>query len=395
LKPTATKAAPESTARAVAPAKRDPAKKANAARQSSTARKQLSVTEIDELHADVQKCAEVAGLSYIVGEEPGLRRIRRGKGFSYRDESELPLTDIEVKARIAELAIPPAWRKVWICPSADGHILATGEDDKGRKQYIYHPKWRAVRDMLNFYRLILFSAHLSEIREHTASQLRRRTFDRDRMLAAMIRIIDLTNIRIGNEVYAEENDSYGLTTLTHKHVSVSGDDVHFAFPAKSGKAWDVTITDSGVARVVRLLLEQRGRRLFALEGKAVSSDELNQLLFELTGEHITAKNFRTWGGTLAAFTYLKNRLDSERPAEKVVVEAVDQAAEALGNTRTVARAHYVHPHVLETYTEHTFAPYLAQAKPRRLPGLHPDEQQLAAFLTELFEAEFTLLTTGR
>jgi len=353
----------------------------------------MTVEEINELHADAQKCAEVAGLVYVAADEPGMRRIRRGKGFSYLDHLRQPLTDAEVKTRITQLAIPPAWQKVWICPNADGHILATGEDDKGRKQYIYHPRWRAIRDMLNFYRLILFSGHLAEIREHTTGQLRRRTFDRDRMLAAMIRIIDLSNIRIGNEVYAEENDSYGLTTLTRKHVRVNGDTVSFAFPAKSGKPWDVTITDPGVARVVRQLLDQRGRRLFSLDGKAVSSEEINQLLFDLTGEHITAKNFRTWGGTLAAFTYLKNRLDSERAPEKVVIEAIDEAAEALGNTRTVARAHYVHPHVLETYTEHTFGDYLKQAKPRRVASLHPDEQQLAAFLVELFEAEFSLLST--
>jgi len=354
----------------------------------------LTVEEINELHADAEKCAEVAGLVYVLADHPGMGRVRRGKGFSYHDHQRQPLTDAEVKARITQLAIPPAWTKVWICPNADGHILATGEDDKGRKQYIYHPRWRAIRDMLNFYRLILFAAHLAEIREHTARQLRRRTFDRDRMLAAMIRIIDLTNIRIGNEVYAEENDSYGLTTLTRKHVRVRGDQISFAFPAKSGKPWDVTVTDPGVARVVDKLLAQRGRRLFSLDGKAVSSDELNQLLFSLTGEHITAKNFRTWGGTLAAFTYLKNRLDSERAAEKVVIEAVDEAAEALGNTRTVARAHYVHPHVLETYTEHTFGDYLDQAKPRPLKGLHSDERLLAAFLTELFDAEFSLLSTG-
>lgn len=368
-------------------------KKRTAKPADAVAGPSMTVEEINELHADAQRCAEVAGLVYVAGEEPGMRRIRRGKGFSYVDSLDQPLTDGEVKAWIAQLAIPPAWKKVWICPDVDGHILATGQDDKGRKQYIYHPKWRAVRDMLNFYRLILFSGHLAEIRAHTERQLRRRTFDRDRLLAAMIRIIDLTNIRIGNEVYAEENDSYGLTTLTHKHVSVRGDQISFAFPAKSGKAWDVSINDAGVARVVQRLLAQRGRRLFSLDGKAVSSDELNQLLFELTGEHITAKNFRTWGGTLAAFTYLKNRLDTERAAEKVVIEAVDEAAEALGNTRTVARAHYVHPHVLETYTEQTFGSYLRQAKAKPVAGLHPDEQLLAAFLVELFEAEFSLLAT--
>jgi DNA topoisomerase-1 len=353
----------------------------------------FSVDEINELHADVQRCAEVAGLTYISGEEPGMTRARRGKGFSYRDHRNQPLTDAELKARILELAIPPAWRKVWICPQPDGHILATGEDDRGRKQYIYHPRWRAIRDMLNFYRLILFANHLSEIRSHTTGQLRRRTLDRDRVLAAMIRIIDESYIRIGNESYAEENDSYGLSTLTRRHVAVHGDEISFNFPAKSGKAWDVSIDDRGVAKVVSALLAQRGRRLFSVDGKPIGSDEVNRVLFELTGEHITAKDFRTWGGTLAAFGYLEERLNSERPAEKVAIAAVDEAAEALGNTRTVARAHYVHPHVLETYTEHTFGDYLARSKPRPIAGLQPQEQRLAGFLTELFDTEFSLLST--
>ena len=354
----------------------------------------FTVADIDELHADVQRCAELAGLTYISGEEPGLTRARRGKGFSYRDHRDKALTDAEIKARIVELAIPPAWQKVWICPSAKGHILATGEDDRGRKQYIYHPRWRAVRDLLNFYRLILFAEHLSEIRSYTTQQLRRRTLDRDRVLAAMIRIIDLSYVRIGNESYAEENDSYGLSTLTRRHVKVTGDTVTFHFPAKSGRAADFRVTDRGVARVLEALLERRGRRLFSLDGKSIGSDEVNQLLLELTGEHITAKDFRTWGGTLAAFGYLESRLDSDRPAEREAVAAVDEAAEALGNTRSVARAHYVHPDLLETYTEHTFADYLARSKPCRWAGLEPAEQRLAGLLTELFDTEFSLLKAG-
>ena len=353
----------------------------------------FTVSDIDELHADVQRCAELAGLTYICGEESGLTRARRGKGFSYRDPCGKPLTDAEVKARIVQLAIPPAWQKVWICPSADGHILATGEDDRGRKQYIYHPRWRAVRDLLNFYRLILFAQHLSEIRSYTSQQLRRRTLDRDRVLAAMLRIIDLSYIRIGNESYAEDNDSYGLSTLTRRHVKVTGDTVAFDFPAKSGQAADFQVTDRGVARVVTALLESRNRRLFSVEGKPIGSDEVNQQLLELTGEHITAKDFRTWGGTLTAFEYLESRQDSDRPAEREAIKAVDEAAEALGNTRSVARAHYVHPDLLEIYTEHTFADYLARSKPRRLAGLEPAEQRLAGLLTELFDTEFSLLNT--
>lgn len=355
----------------------------------------LTIDQINELHADNRRCAEVAGLVYVLGDEPGLTRRKSGKGFRYNTHENAPLSSTEVKARITALAIPPAWQKVWICPSEEGHILATGEDEKGRKQYIYHPRWRAMRDMLNFYRLLVFSAQLPKVRAFTDVQLRRRTYDREQVMAAMIRIIELCFIRIGNEKYAEENKSFGLSTLQRRHVTVSGATVTMRFPAKSGKEWDVTITDKGVARVVTHLLATGTRkRLFAVEDRRVRSSEVNHLLLELTGEHLTAKNFRTWGGTLAAFTYLRNQLDSTRPAQKVVVEAVDAAAEALGNTRTVARAHYVHPHVLHTYTEHTFASYLDKARPVKRKGLTKDERLLTGFLTELFETEFELLQAG-
>jgi DNA topoisomerase-1 len=367
----------------------------SAARRTSHGRTRrkppLTITELDDLYASVERCAEVAGLSYVSGEEPGLGRVRKGKGFSYTDQRGKPLTDGEVKARIAQLAIPPAWRKVWICPDADGHILATGEDDKGRKQYIYHPRWRSMRDLLNFYRLLLFAEQLSTIRAYTGKQLNRRTLDRARVIASMIRIIDDSYLRIGNESYAEDNDSYGLTTLHRKHVTVCGDRIEFSFPAKSGRRANVTMTDRKVARIVAALAEQRSSRLFSVDGKPIDSDEVNRVLLEITGEHITAKNFRTWGGTLAAFEYLEARLDSERAAAREVVAAVDEAAETLRNTRTVARAHYVHPHVLETYTENTFGSYLDRSRPLELPGLEPAEQRLAGFLRELFASEFSLL----
>ncbi|HEU5269671.1 MAG TPA: DNA topoisomerase IB [Jatrophihabitans sp.] len=369
------------------------------ARSSRRKEPKLTVAELDELYASVERCAEVAGLVYITGEEPGLRRVRQGKGFSYRDVRGQALSDAAVKARIAQLAVPPAWRKVWICPDPDGHILATGEDDRGRKQYIYHPRWRSIRDLLNFYRLLLFAEQLSTIRAYTGKQLNRRTLDRERVIAAMIRIIDDSYLRIGNESYAEENDSYGLTTLTRKHVRVSGDRIEFEFPAKSGRTAQVSMTDRKVARIVAALAEQRASRLFTVDGKPIDSDEVNRVLLEVTGEHITAKNFRTWGGTLAAFEYLEDRLNSERAAAteravaREVVAAVDEAAETLGNTRSVARAHYVHPHVLETYTEHTFGTYLDRSRPLDLAGLEPSEQRLAGFLTELFASEFSLLQT--
>jgi DNA topoisomerase-1 len=348
-------------------------------------------SEINELHDDARRCAEVAGLVYVDGGLPGIGRRRAGTGFSYHDAQHRRLTDAEVKERIAALAIPPAWKKVWICPDADGHILATGEDERGRKQYIYHPQWRTLRDLINFYRLIMFSAALPKIRKHYRAQLRRRTLDADRVIAAMIAILDATYIRIGNDVYAEENESFGLSTLTAAHVRTDGHDLTFAFPAKSNKDAEITITDAAIVRLVRELMALPGDRLFVVDGEIIDSDHVNQTLLDVSGEHITAKDFRTWGGTLTAFTYLRARRDTERPLAKVAVEAVDEAADALGNTRTVARAHYVHPHVLETFTDRTFEDYLRTSKPARTPLLETDERALAAFLQTLFTTEFSLL----
>ena len=351
----------------------------------------MKVDEINELHDDARRCAEVAGLVYVDGEVPGIGRRRAGTGFSYRDAGKKPLTDAEVKARIAALAIPPAWKKVWICPDADGHILATGEDERGRKQYIYHPRWRMLRDLINFYRLIMFAQALPKIRKHYRTQLRRRTLDRERAIAGMIAILDATYIRIGNEIYAEENDSFGLSTLTPKHLTLTGHNVTLAFPAKSNKDALITIEDASIARLLTDLTKLPGERLFVVDGEVIESDDVNRTLLAVSGEHITAKDFRTWGGTLTAFTYLRARRNSERPSEKLVLEAVDEAAGALGNTRTVARAHYVHPHVLETFTEHTFEDYLRASKPARTPLLESDERALAAFLQTLFTSEFSLL----
>jgi DNA topoisomerase-1 len=351
----------------------------------------VDVKEINELHDDARRCAEVAGLVYVEGEAPGISRRRAGKGFSYQDVAKKRLTDAEVKARIVALAIPPAWQKVWICPDPDGHILATGEDERGRKQYIYHPKWRTIRDLINFYRLMMIAQALPKIRKHYRAQLRRRTLDTERVVAGMIAILDATYIRIGNDVYAEENDSFGLSTLTEQHVTIEGHNVTFAFPAKSNKDARITITDAAVVRLIEQLLAAPGERLFVVDGEVIDSDLVNKTLLRVSGEHITAKDFRTWGGTLTAFTYLRARRHTERPLEKVAVEAVDEAAEVLGNTRTVARAHYVHPHVLETFTEHSFEDYLKASKPARTPLLEPDERALAAFLQTLFTTEFSLL----
>lgn len=340
---------------------------------------------IATLYDDPEQCAKLAQLRYVSTDEPGLTRLRRGRGFSYRDAQGLTVSDAAVRERIASLAIPPAWRNVWICATDDGHILAVGEDDRERRQYIYHERWRSLRDQLNFYRLIGFGGALPAVRASVAQQLHRRTLDADRVLAAMLRIIDVAGLRVGNEVYAEENDSYGLSTLTKRHVQVHGSTMDFRFPAKSGKTAEVSVKDAGVARVVKLLLAQRGRWLFSVGGARIGADEINSRLAELTGAHLTAKDFRTWHGTATAFRYLRAHLPAGPDAEARVLAAVDAAADALGNTRTVARSHYVHPDVIDGYTSGELERFLAGRRPKGSEWLDIDERLLLGYLAEMLD----------
>jgi DNA topoisomerase-1 len=274
---------------------------------------------------------------------------------------------------------------VWICTWEDGHILAVGEDERGRRQYVYHERWRSLRDQLNFYRLIGFGGGLPTVRADVAKQLARETLDADQVLGAMLRIIDIAGLRVGNEVYAEENDSYGLSTLTKRHVRVQGSTMKFRFPAKSGKTAEVSVTDAGVARVLKLLVAQRGRWLFSVNGSHIASDEINARLAELTGAHLTAKDFRTWHGTTTVFRYLRSHLPAGEDAETHVLAAIDSAAEALGNTRTVARAHYVHPDVVDGYTSGELERFLTGRRPHGSRWLDQDERLLLGYLAQALD----------
>jgi DNA topoisomerase I len=345
-------------------------------------RKRITVEQIVALYEDAQRCAAAAGLRYVSADDPGIKRIKRGRGFSYVDASGKAVA-AEVRVRLSALAIPPAWTEVWICAYEDGHLRAIGKDDRGRRQYLYHDDWRTFRDLLNFYRLVDFGPRLPKIRTEVAQQLRRRTIDRDHVLAAMIRIVDVCGLRVGSEEYAEENASYGLSTLTKKHVRVSGGAVVFDFPAKSGKQAHVTLHDRAVARVVSSLLEQPGRRLFTVAGAPIGADDLNRRLGELAGARVTAKDFRTWHGTRVAFSSLRKHLPPDDTREQRVLNAVDAASEFLNNTRTVARAHYVHPHVVEAYLDGSFSEVMALRRPPRTPGLDSDERALVGFLGTL------------
>ncbi len=347
-----------------------------------------TIEQVVSLYEDAERCAVSAGLRYVNAEEPGIRRVRRGRGFSYLD-ADGKVVAADVRARIESLAIPPAWSDVWICLYEDGHLLAIGDDDRGRRQYRYHDNWRTFRDLLNFYRLVDVGPRLPAVRTEVARQLRRRGFDRDLVLATMLRIVDRCGLRVGSEAYAEENESYGLSTLTKGHVSVRNRVVYFDFPAKSGKQSVVSLADPAVARVVTTLLGQRGRRLFTVDGSPVGADELNDRLSDLAGARVTAKDFRTWHGTRVAFASLRKHLPPGDEAEQRVLNAIDAASDFLNNTRTIARAHYVHPHVLESYLDGTFGEILRTRRPVRSPLLDPDERALVPFLNALLVGKVT------
>ena len=361
---------------------------------------QQALEDLSELYADTKTCAKLVGLSYIEHEVEGLSRRKHGKAFQYLDSNNQVLADKELRERIAKLVIPPAWQDVWICPDDNGHVLATGIDEKGRKQYLYHPKWRTIRDLIKFYRMIIFAKALPKIRADITIDLRKKTLGREKVLGTMLWLLDNTYIRIGNEQYYEANESVGLTTLTDKNVVIAGSVTTLSFKAKSGKDQQISFDNAGIAHTIEALKAQRGERLFRYEEgseyRAVAAADLNTYLHELTGVSISAKDFRTWGGTLMAFNHLvetEKLPEAETPKpEKVQVQAVDAAANVLGNTRSVARSSYVHPHILGIYGTRDFAKYFATARAQRTKsGLDKRETELVSFLGQLFEREFTLL----
>jgi DNA topoisomerase-1 len=333
---------------------------------------------VGELYDDAERCAELAGLRYVHAEEPGVRRIGAGTGFAYRSSTGRPVS-AQTRSRARALAIPPAWKDVWICADDDGHLQAAGTDARGRRQYLYHERWREFRDLLNFDRLVGFGAQLPLVRSSVEAQLRRRTMDRDLVIAAMLRIVDSCGLRAGSEVYAEENDSFGLSTLTKRHVAITGKKVTFSFPAKSGRHAVVTVEDSRIARVITALREQPGRRLFVVDGAAVNAEEINERLGDFGRSHVTLKDFRTWRGSRVAFAYLRTRLDAT-DRDACVLAAVDQAAEALGNTRAIARAHYVHPKILTAFADGELESFLHGSAVRGTRYLDPDENAMLRFL---------------
>jgi DNA topoisomerase-1 len=300
---------------------------------------------------------EIPGLRYVADEEPGITRRRRGKGFSYQwpDGTTVAAEDRE---RVDALVIPPAWTDVWICRDDRGHLQATGRDEKGRKQYRYHDRWREVRDAAKYERLAEFAAGLPDVRARVEEDLARSGLPQERVLAAVVHLLDETLIRVGNDEYAETNGSFGLTTLEPEHVRVEGTSIEFKFRGKSGVEQELSLRDRRLANIVRACQELPGEDLFGYlddddNPVDVTSTMVNEYLRSITGDDVTAKHFRTWGGTVAVAELLAvlPPPDDEREAKSNELLALDAAADRLGNTRTVCRNCYVHPLIAPAYRE--------------------------------------------
>jgi len=335
--------------------------------------------------------ADAAGLRYVSDAAPGIRRRRSGAGFAYLGPDGRRITDAATLARIRALAVPPAWSDVWICPRADGHVQATGRDERGRKQYRYHPRWREVRDETKYERLIEFARALPAVRARVEADMALPGLPRQRVLATVIHLLDRTLIRIGNGEYARRNDSHGLTTLRNRHVAVEGGTLRFRFRGKSGRVWRLGIRDRRVAAIVRACQELPGQTLFqyrddAGEVRDVTSTDVNAYLRGISGADITAKDFRTWAGTVLAATALAELGDPDGPAaaRRNVKAAIERVAARLGNTAAICRKCYVHPEVVESYLggefRLEFRPEEDAAPPAEHSGLDPEE---AAVLTLL------------
>jgi len=325
-----------------------------------------------------RRAAARAGLRYVTDGVPGIRRRRAGKGWAFYHPGGERITARAVRNRIKSLAIPPAWTDVWICPDPNGHIQATARDARGRKQYRYHPAYRAARDQSKFRRVLEFSEILPTVREQVERDLRAPDLTRRQILATVVRLLDKTLIRVGNDEYARENRSYGLTTLRGRHVEVRGNRLRFSFRGKSGVNHTVAISDRRLARIVQRCQDLPGQELFQYvdaqnKRQTISSDDVNAYLREVTGRDITAKDFRTWAGTMLAARELREigPAKSRRQAQRNILQAVDVVAERLGNTRAVCRKYYIHPALQEAYIRGITAQLPKPARQMRRRGAPP------------------------
>ncbi len=345
----------------------------------------------DNVTPSPEKSAREVGLRYVAGELPGIRRERRGQGFRYRSADGKVIRDRHTLKRICSLVIPPAWEEVWICPLDHGHLQATGRDERRRKQHLYHPRWREIRDQNKFDRLLDFARALPRIRQQLRRDLRREGLCRERVLATVVRLLEVSLIRVGNVEYARDNKSYGLTTMKDRHVTVRGAKIKFQFRGKSGKDHVVEVEDRRLARIVRACQELPGQDLFQCVDDAgqkhnVGSGDVNDYLREITGEDFTAKDFRTWAGTIFTAAELRRlgAVESEADRKKNVVAAIKATAQSLGNTPAVCRKSYIHPAIIEAYLDGSLIAKLEGRNGKKvsasLSGIRADEAAVLRFL---------------
>jgi DNA topoisomerase-1 len=346
-----------------------------------------------EKEAQGRDFAAARGLRYVHDDKPGFQRHgKTTKTFTYKDAQGRAIVDEATVKRIRSLGIPPAWKDVWICPHAGGHIQATGTDARGRKQYRYHAHWRAARDETKFHRTIAFGKALPTIRKKTAEHLRLKGLPREKVLAVIVQLLEKTLIRVGNEEYARSNKSYGLTTMLDDHVTFDKGVVKFEFRGKSGVDHSILLHDARLAKIIKECQDLPQQELFAYIDENgnetdVKSNDVNDYIREISGQHFTAKDFRTWNATVLAAKALQEieKFDSKAQAKKNVIRAVEEVAKRLGNTRSVCRKSYIHPAVLEAYIDGSLLDTLeqrAQTEMKKLHSMTPEEAAVLAFLQE-------------
>jgi DNA topoisomerase I len=350
----------------------------------------LARNKISSLGSDAVKYAEAINLVYINDRQPGINRVRKGDGFIYTFHSR-PITTKKEILRINSLVIPPAWEQVWICPSANGHIQATGIDAKGRKQYRYHPLWTALRKETKFFHMHDFGKALPLMRKRMKEDISLNGFSMQKVLAVVVSVMENTGIRIGNDCYEKMYGSYGLTTLKNKHVDIKGNEIKFGFTGKKGVHQNLTLKSKRLARIIQQCKDIPGKDLFQYYDENgirnnVDSGMVNNYIRDISGSNFTAKDFRTWFGTICALAVL---LRSEccndiNGANKIIIEALDVVAKRLGNTRMVCRKYYVHPMVIDHYSNHNLEKYAT--KPFEMDGceeLSHEETILMAMLSDM------------
>jgi DNA topoisomerase-1 len=345
---------------------------------------------------DAVEAAEEAGLRYVNDSNSGYTRKAKGDDFEFFDTEGKPIRDEQRVLRIKRIGIPPAWTKVWICPSANGHIQATGCDARKRKQYRYHERWREVRDENKYERMALFGEALPKIRKRVEADLKLPGLQRNKVLATIVQLLERTLIRVGNDEYARENKSFGLTTMQDRHVDVKGSKARFSFRGKSGKMHEVDITDRRIAKIISKLQDLSGQELFQYvnddgEIRDITSQDVNAYLKEITGEDFTAKDFRTWAGTVLAAMALNTvgAFETKTQAKSNIKEAISAVAKVLGNTPAICRKCYVHPAVLESYLDGKSIEGLKKKTEEALEDQHVDlregEKAILKFLQARLE----------